>query len=47
MGPITLAFVLAALAWVLVAGSYMRERHPVWFWYLTGYPVAVVRVLGT
>ncbi|ARF56061.1 FtsK/SpoIIIE domain-containing protein [Streptomyces gilvosporeus] len=47
MGPIMLAFLLAALAWVLVAGSYVRERHPVWFWYLTGYPVAVVRVLGT
>ncbi|MGW2627856.1 FtsK/SpoIIIE domain-containing protein [Streptomyces chattanoogensis] len=47
MGPIMLAFLLAALAWVLVAGTYMRERHPVCFWYLTGYPAAVVRVLGT
>ncbi|MFI9081857.1 FtsK/SpoIIIE domain-containing protein [Streptomyces sioyaensis] len=47
MGPTTLAFLLAALAWVLVVGNYMRERQPVSFWYLTGYPVAVVRVLGS
>ncbi|HET6354035.1 FtsK/SpoIIIE domain-containing protein [Streptomyces sp.] len=47
MGPILLAFTLAALAWLLVAGSALRERHPVWFWYLTGYPVTAVRVLAT
>ncbi|MGW2184708.1 FtsK/SpoIIIE domain-containing protein [Streptomyces sp. NPDC001719] len=47
MGPVTLAFLLAALAWVLVAGFHLRERHPVLFWYLTGYPLTAVRVVRT
>ncbi|GAA2918885.1 FtsK/SpoIIIE domain-containing protein [Streptomyces thioluteus] len=47
MGPILLAFFLAALAWVLVAGAALRERHPVVFWYLTGYPLTVVRIVRT
>ncbi|MFI0786710.1 FtsK/SpoIIIE domain-containing protein [Streptomyces lydicus] len=47
MGAITLALLLAALAWVLVVGNFVRERYPVSAWYLTGYPVAVVRVLGS
>ncbi|MFF3245771.1 FtsK/SpoIIIE domain-containing protein [Streptomyces sp. NPDC002870] len=47
MGPILLAFALAALAWLLVAGSALKQRHPVWFWYLTGYPATAVRVLFT
>ncbi|MFD9973804.1 FtsK/SpoIIIE domain-containing protein [Streptomyces sp. NPDC059017] len=47
MGPILLAFALAALAWLLLAGAALRERHPVWFWYLTGYPASVLRVLFT
>ncbi|MGP3924525.1 FtsK/SpoIIIE domain-containing protein [Streptomyces sp. 8N616] len=47
MGSIVLAFVLAALAWLLVAGSALRQKHPAWFWILTGYPVTAVRVLAT
>ncbi|MET8680921.1 FtsK/SpoIIIE domain-containing protein [Streptomyces sp. NPDC004647] len=47
MGPTLLALTLAALAWLLVAGSALRERHPAWFWYLTGYPVTAGRVLIT
>ncbi|MEV4501609.1 FtsK/SpoIIIE domain-containing protein [Streptomyces klenkii] len=47
MGPITLAFLLAALAWALVAGAHLRQRHPVWFWYLTGYPITALRVVRT
>ncbi|MGP3999606.1 FtsK/SpoIIIE domain-containing protein [Streptomyces sp. 8N706] len=47
MGPIVLAFVLAGLAWLLVAGSALRERYPAWFWYLTGYPSTALRVLVT
>ncbi|MET9645577.1 FtsK/SpoIIIE domain-containing protein [Streptomyces syringium] len=47
MAPTTFAFLLAALAWVLVAGARLKDRNPVWFWYLTGYPVVAVRVLTT
>lgn len=47
MGSIWLAFGLAALAWLLVARAAVKERHPVWFWYLTGYPVTALRVLLT
>ena len=47
MGPIILALALAVLAWLLVAGSALRERHPVWFWYLTGYPLTALRVAFT
>jgi K+-transporting ATPase ATPase B chain len=38
MGPITLAFGLALLAWVLVAGDLLRRHRPAWHWYLAGYP---------
>ncbi|WP_371549221.1 FtsK/SpoIIIE domain-containing protein [Streptomyces sp. NBC_00554] len=47
MGPIALAFALAALAWVLVLGDLLRRHRPAWHWYLTGYPVAACRVLFT
>ncbi|MEU5129997.1 FtsK/SpoIIIE domain-containing protein [Streptomyces mobaraensis] len=47
MGPILLAFFLAALAWLVVAGAALRERHPAVFWCLTGYPAAAVRVVRT
>ncbi|MGP3922292.1 FtsK/SpoIIIE domain-containing protein [Streptomyces sp. 8N616] len=47
MGPIALAFALAALAWLLVAGTALRQKHPAWFWILTGYPVTALRVLAT
>ncbi|MEU6080108.1 FtsK/SpoIIIE domain-containing protein [Streptomyces sp. NPDC047108] len=47
MGPIGLAFALAVLAWLVVAGSALRHRWPHWHWYLTGYPVTAARVLCT
>ncbi|MEU1673988.1 FtsK/SpoIIIE domain-containing protein [Streptomyces roseifaciens] len=47
MGPIALAFLLAALAWAAVAAAHVRDRYPAWFWYLTGYPVCALRVLRT
>ncbi|MBT2387467.1 FtsK/SpoIIIE domain-containing protein [Streptomyces sp. ISL-11] len=47
MGAGTLALVLATLAWLLVAGAHVRERYPVWFWYLTGYPLTALRVVRT
>ncbi|MFD9331803.1 FtsK/SpoIIIE domain-containing protein [Streptomyces sp. NPDC060065] len=47
MDPIALAFVLAALAWVLVLGDLLRRHRPAWHWYLAGYPVAACRVLFT
>ncbi|WP_406480146.1 FtsK/SpoIIIE domain-containing protein [Streptomyces sp. NBC_01615] len=47
MGPIVLAFALAALAWVLVIGDLPRRHRPAWHWYLAGYPIAVCRVLFT
>ncbi|MCD9144761.1 FtsK/SpoIIIE domain-containing protein [Streptomyces albireticuli] len=47
MVPIAFAFLLALLAWVLVAGAYLRDRYPVVFWYLTGYPVTALRVVRT
>jgi DNA segregation ATPase FtsK/SpoIIIE, S-DNA-T family len=45
--PILLAFVLALLAWFLVVGRELRDRRPDWYWYLTGFPPAVVRVVST
>ncbi|MEU5187208.1 FtsK/SpoIIIE domain-containing protein [Streptomyces klenkii] len=47
MGPITLAFLLAALAWALVAAAHVRQKYPAWFWYLTGYPITALRVVRT
>ncbi|MGK5628604.1 FtsK/SpoIIIE domain-containing protein [Streptomyces sp. URMC 123] len=47
MGPVILAFLLAVLAWVIVAGAHLRQRHPVWFWYLTGFPLTALRVVRT
>lgn len=47
MGPIALAFALAALAWVLVLGDLLRRHRPAWHWYLAGYPVTACRVLFT
>ncbi|MGQ4383388.1 FtsK/SpoIIIE domain-containing protein [Streptomyces sp. SAS_270] len=47
MGPILLAFGLAALAWVLVVGDLLRRHRPAWHWYVTGYPVTTFRVLMT
>ncbi|MFD8508598.1 FtsK/SpoIIIE domain-containing protein [Streptomyces sp. NPDC059687] len=46
-GPISLAFALAVLAWVLVVGDLVRRHRPAWHWYLIGYPVAAFRVLST
>ncbi|MGW7048967.1 FtsK/SpoIIIE domain-containing protein [Streptomyces avermitilis] len=47
MGPIALAFGLAALAWVLVLGDLLRRHRPTWHWYLAGYPIAACRVVFT
>ncbi|MFF1676857.1 FtsK/SpoIIIE domain-containing protein [Streptomyces sp. NPDC058256] len=47
MGPIALAFALAALAWVLVLGDLLRRQRPAWHWYLAGYPVTACRVVFT
>lgn len=47
MGPIALAFALAALAWMLVLGDLLRWHRPAWHWYLAGYPVTACRVLLT
>ncbi|MEU1816454.1 FtsK/SpoIIIE domain-containing protein [Streptomyces roseifaciens] len=47
MGPIALAFLLAVLAWAAVAAAHVRDRHPAWFWYLTGYPACALRVMRT
>ncbi|MDJ0341390.1 FtsK/SpoIIIE domain-containing protein [Streptomyces sp. H10-C2] len=47
MGSLMLAFGLVVLAWLLVAGSALREWRPTWYWYLTGYPVAAARVVFT
>ncbi|WP_328693355.1 FtsK/SpoIIIE domain-containing protein [Streptomyces phaeochromogenes] len=47
MGPITLAFGLAVLAWVLVVGDLLRRHRPAWHWYVTGYPLTTCRVLFT
>ncbi|MEO3751758.1 FtsK/SpoIIIE domain-containing protein [Streptomyces sp. B6B3] len=47
MDAVVYAFALAALAWVLVAGREITERHPVWRWYLTGYPSMAIRVVTT
>ncbi|MBM9505465.1 FtsK/SpoIIIE domain-containing protein [Actinacidiphila acididurans] len=45
--PILLAFALAVLAWGLVVSRELRERRPDWFWYLTGYGPAALRVVLT
>ncbi|MEV8547967.1 FtsK/SpoIIIE domain-containing protein [Streptomyces sp. NPDC051572] len=47
MGPILLAFALAALAWLLVIGDLVRRHRPAWHWYVVGYPVTSWRVLFT
>ncbi|MEU0818499.1 FtsK/SpoIIIE domain-containing protein [Streptomyces mirabilis] len=47
MGPIALAFGLAALAWVLVIGDLLRRHRPAWHWYLAGYPATACRVVFT
>jgi S-DNA-T family DNA segregation ATPase FtsK/SpoIIIE len=38
MIDVLLALVFLAAVWV-AAGALLRERHPVWAWYLLGYPV--------
>ena len=47
MGPIALAFGLAALAWVLVVGDLLHRHRPAWHWYLAGYPATACRVVFT
>ncbi|RLV08135.1 cell division protein FtsK [Streptomyces griseocarneus] len=47
MGPVVLAFLLAAVAWVLVAGLHLKQTRPAVFWALTGYPVTALRVVRT
>ncbi|MCQ4041982.1 FtsK/SpoIIIE domain-containing protein [Streptantibioticus rubrisoli] len=47
MEPIVLALVLILLAWRFRLGRIVRERRPAWYWYLSGYPVAAVRVLAS
>ncbi|MEU6367317.1 FtsK/SpoIIIE domain-containing protein [Streptomyces sp. NPDC046931] len=47
MGPVVLAFALAALAWVFVVGDLVRQHRPVWHWYLVGYPATACRVMAT
>ncbi|UXY32585.1 FtsK/SpoIIIE domain-containing protein [Streptomyces sp. HUAS TT20] len=47
MGPILLAFALAAAAWLLVVGDLVRRHRPAWHWYLIGYPATTFRVLLT
>ncbi|MFJ2232532.1 FtsK/SpoIIIE domain-containing protein [Streptomyces sp. NPDC087859] len=47
MGPILLAFALAALAWVMVVGDLVRRHRPAWHWYVVGYPATACRVLFT
>ncbi|QSY48118.1 MULTISPECIES: FtsK/SpoIIIE domain-containing protein [Streptomyces] len=47
MSPYVLAFLLAALAWVLVGMARLKETHPARYWYLTGYPVVALRVVRT
>ncbi|GAA1893530.1 hypothetical protein [Streptantibioticus ferralitis] len=46
-GPIVFALVLGVLAWRFRLGRIVRERRPAWHWYLTGYPVAALRVLAS
>ncbi|MFF4268812.1 FtsK/SpoIIIE domain-containing protein [Streptomyces sp. NPDC001536] len=47
MGPILLAFALAALAWVMVVGDLVWRHRPAWHWYVVGYPATACRVLFT
>ncbi|WP_406359068.1 FtsK/SpoIIIE domain-containing protein [Streptomyces sp. NBC_01635] len=47
MGPILLAFALAALAWMLVVGDLVRRHRPAWHWYLVGYPATACRLMAT
>ncbi|MFF9898642.1 FtsK/SpoIIIE domain-containing protein [Streptomyces longispororuber] len=47
MDAVLLALALAVLAWLLVIGDHVRRLRPDWHWYVTGYPVAVCRVLFT
>ncbi|MFI9721140.1 FtsK/SpoIIIE domain-containing protein [Streptomyces sp. NPDC052396] len=47
MGAILLALFLATVAWAVVAGAGMRERCPVAWWYLTGYPATACRIVWT
>ena len=44
----TVLLVLLALAglWMIAAGL-VRERNPVWWWYLAGYPLTVARMAWT
>ncbi|MEU1787219.1 FtsK/SpoIIIE domain-containing protein [Streptomyces sparsogenes] len=47
MGSLILATVLLVLVWALALGMHLHERRPDWFWYLTGYPRAALRVVLT
>ncbi|GAA5035771.1 FtsK/SpoIIIE domain-containing protein [Streptomyces siamensis] len=47
MGPVVFAFVLAAVAWLLVVGDLVRRHRPTWHWYLIGYPATACRVVLT
>jgi S-DNA-T family DNA segregation ATPase FtsK/SpoIIIE len=47
MTPIVLALALGAVVWLLVGSRELRDRRPDWYWYLTGFLPAVVRVIAT
>lgn len=43
IGNVLLVLLALAGVWV-AAGSFLRERNPVWYWFAVGYPVTVVRM---
>lgn len=47
MNALLLACFLVAVAWAVVAGTGLRHRYPVVFWYVTGYPVTAARIVRT
>ncbi|CAG6398584.1 FtsK/SpoIIIE domain-containing protein [Streptomyces cocklensis] len=47
MNPILLAICLALVAMALLVVSELRGRRPDWYWYVTGYVPAVIRVVAT
>ncbi len=47
MNPFALAFALATLCLSLAVFARLKELRPVWFWYVTGYPVTALRIIRT
>jgi S-DNA-T family DNA segregation ATPase FtsK/SpoIIIE len=47
MTPIVLALALGAVVWLLAGSRELRDRRPDWYWYLTGFLPAAVRVVAT